>query len=106
MKKLVVRKVDNENYQQKIFLADVTNSKEYTVGLCFIGLELVLELGDRLFLNVNMFDKSYAEYSAGEYYFGNLDENSGRKIDSEMHHDLLIIERENGEQIRLKRLFG
>lgn len=100
MKTFRVGKIDANNYH----LVNIATGENYKLKLTFYGIQNAVKIGDLISMHAELLDANYVEYS-NHYYFGPLDEPSGRKITSKTHKDYIAIKTEN-KIIELKRLWG
>ena len=99
MEKLRIEKIENNNY----VLVNKSGEK-FEFNLTFYDLEENLSKGDFLYFNKELLNPEYKEYSK-TYFFGPLDEVSGREIKSKDDIDLIKIKL-GDKTIYLKRFFG
>ena len=100
MEKLVISKIDNDEYT----LVNLKNKKEYTFYLKFYTLEDKIKVGTMVAFHKELLDPDYEEYSV-EYYFGPLDEKYGRVINKKEDIDVIAVKVDD-KVITLKRFFG
>ena len=99
MEKLKIFNIENNLYK----LID-KNKNEYEFNLTFYDLEDKLNVGDYIYLNKELLNPSYKEYST-TYFFGPLDEQYGREIQTKDDIDLMKVKIKD-KTIYLKRFFG
>ena len=99
MKKLKIINIDNNYYTLKD-----NEERIYRLTLIFHNTNIIPKLNDYIYLNHNLINKKYEEYSEC-YIFGPLDSNYGRKITNKNEQDLIKIQTDNNS-IYLKRLYG
>ena len=78
--------------------------KEYKTEIFFHDLEEEPKAGDTITMYEGLVDTNNSDYFPF-YEFGGMDSIYGRKIDSDTHHDLMILDL-GGKEIRLKRFYG
>lgn len=96
--KLKIEKIDDN-----MFVLISENGEIYNLKLKFYDLTNEPNIGDFIYINENLLDPKYKEYSRS-YYFGPLNEPYGRDV-KEGDIDFLIVEI-NGNKINLKRFYG
>lgn len=99
MEKLKILKIENNLYK----LID-KNKKEYDFNLTFYDLTEKLQVGDYIYLNKELLNPNYKEYST-TYFFGPLEEQYGREIKTKEDIDLMKVKIKD-KTIYLKRFFG
>lgn len=94
MKKLEIFKIDNYRY----FLQDKDNNK-YNLRMKFLDIMKNPIINDVIYINEELIKEG------GFYIFGPLGSKYGRKIESEIDKDILILER-NKQKIFLQRYYA
>ena len=99
MEKLKILNIENNLYK----LID-KNKKEYEFNLTFYDLTEELQAGNYIYLNKELLNPNYIEYS-NTYFFGSLEEQYGREIQTKDDIDLMKVKIKD-KTIYLKRFFG
>ena len=99
MKEYKIIEIDGE----KLSLMD-ENGKEFVQEFHFYDLEEKPRMGDTITMDERLLDPNFAAYYPF-YEFGSLESEFGRKIDSDNHPELMILNL-GGKEVRLKRFWG
>lgn len=100
MRELKIFSIKNNRY----LLIDKESKNEYLLDLYFFDIDFNVEVGDTIIFNEKLLDKNYIEYSE-EYYFGGIEDDCGREINSLKDTDLIAINKDY-KKFYLKRLYG
>lgn len=94
MIKLDIIKIDGYRYT----LRDI-NDKEYKLNIEFYDIDFKVDIGDILYINEDIINNRET------LRFGSIDSEYGRKIESELDKDIIVIDK-NDKKYYLKRLYG
>ena len=100
MIKLIVQEKDNYcNY-----ILEDDNGNKYKVFIELMNTEIVLDIGDIIYMHKELLDRDYKEYSR-MYTFGSLGTKYSRDINKDNYVDVIVIYKDN-KKYYLQRYYG